>query len=73
MSEKDRVQEAFNAELAARPGKAPGVKAIADRMGLSNTRNLNGRITKERTRLMEANGFVKQKWSDGGRWTPEHV
>lgn len=68
MTERERVQEAFLAELAERPDKAPGVKAIAERMGLGNKRNLNGRVTKERTRLLEEHGFVKQDWRLGNRW-----
>ena len=69
MAERERVEKAFLEELAENPDKAPGVKAIAVRMGLSNTRNLNGRITKERIRLLEEHGFVKSHWSDnGGRW-----
>ncbi|QLF84330.1 hypothetical protein SEA_KARATE_6 [Microbacterium phage Karate] len=68
MSERERVRAAFMAELEDNPGKAPGVKAIAERMGLRNTRNLNGRVTKERTRLLEEHGFAKQDWRVGGRW-----
>lgn len=67
MTELQRFYEAFMAELEERPNRAPGPAGIARRMGLSNTRNLNGRLTGHRRQLLEYHGFVKdpltQRWN----------
>lgn len=61
-----RFREAFRAELEANPDKAPGPAALARRLGLSNTRNLNGPMSALRRELLTAAGFRKNPHTN--RW-----
>lgn len=65
-AEERRMREAFTAELKANPDRPPGPAGLARRMGLSNTRNLNGRLSSLRTQLLRDNGFRKDEYRN--RW-----
>jgi hypothetical protein len=66
VAETNRFRKAFNAELRANPDRPPGPSALARQMGLSNTRNLNGRLTKLRIRMLVEAGFKRDDYR--GRW-----
>lgn len=71
LAETKRFQEAFLTLLAERPGEPPGPAGIARLMGLGNKRNLNGRLSHLRIRMLEDHGFYKDdrdgRWYHGGR------
>ena len=64
--EADRFIGAFYLELDAHPDVPPGPTALARRLGLKNTQNINGRCAKIRTELLRANGFRRDDYRN--RW-----
>ena len=64
--ERERLTEAFRAELEASPDRPPGPAGLSRRMGLGSRRNLNGRLTAFRRELLQEAGFRKN--NNTNRW-----
>lgn len=63
-AEEQRFRDAFADMLRDRPDRAPGPRALADAMGWSG-RQLNGRTSRLRRRLLAEAGFTqdyKDRW-----------
>jgi hypothetical protein len=62
---RQRFRDAFAAELREHPDRAPGPRALANRMGWKS-RNLNGSTTTLRRKLLRDAGFYYDEMTN--RW-----